>query len=89
MAKWQPEVKQHCPRTPYILVGTKTDIRYSNGLTASQTELTLEDSKSKKYISRAMGKKMACKIKAQKYIECSALTMSGVQEVRRSCVQQN
>jgi len=25
--KWYPEVKHHCPNTPVILVGTKTDLR--------------------------------------------------------------
>jgi GTPase SAR1 family protein len=25
--KWFPEVKHHCPTTPVILVGTKTDLR--------------------------------------------------------------
>ena len=25
--KWFPEVKHHCPSTPVILVGTKTDLR--------------------------------------------------------------
>jgi len=24
---WIPELKQNCPKTPYILVGTKTDLR--------------------------------------------------------------
>ncbi|MES1911973.1 MAG: Rho GTPase protein rac1, variant 2 [Cercozoa sp. M6MM] len=26
-AKWIPEVRHHCPRTPLLLVGTKTDLR--------------------------------------------------------------
>lgn len=25
--KWQPEVRHHCPKSPYILVATKTDLR--------------------------------------------------------------
>ena len=26
-SKWQPEVKHHCPKVPYVLVATKTDLR--------------------------------------------------------------
>ena len=26
-AKWYPEISHHCPSTPIILVGTKTDLR--------------------------------------------------------------
>jgi len=26
--KWVPEVRHFCPRTPIVLVGTKTDLRY-------------------------------------------------------------
>jgi Ras-related C3 botulinum toxin substrate 1 len=26
-AKWVPEIRQHCPDTPFVLVGTKTDLR--------------------------------------------------------------
>ena len=25
--KWVPEIKEHCPDVPYILVATKTDLR--------------------------------------------------------------
>lgn len=25
--KWHPEVKHHCPNTPFLLVGTKLDLR--------------------------------------------------------------
>lgn len=26
-AKWLPEIQHYCPETPFILVGTKTDLR--------------------------------------------------------------
>ena len=25
--KWVPEIKHYCPKTPFILVGTKVDLR--------------------------------------------------------------
>ncbi|KAH7967363.1 hypothetical protein HPB49_024310 [Dermacentor silvarum] len=60
LTKWQPELKHHCPTTPYVLVATKADLRQ---------EETAED-----LVSRAAGKKLASKIKAYSYIECSAKT---------------
>ncbi|CAG2172164.1 unnamed protein product [Oppiella nova] len=94
IAKWQPEVRHHCPKTPYLLVGTKTDLRYSGRLSPdnkSQTDLTTDttttDNGLKPFITKAMGKKMAKKIQAIKYIECSAMTMSGVREVFTEAVR--
>lgn len=74
--KWQPEVKHHCPRTPYILVGTKTDLRDKE----SKSEGT-------KIVTRSMGRKLATKLKATKYMECSARTMEGVKEVFEEAVR--
>lgn len=74
--KWYPEVRHHCPRTPCILVGTKTDLR-------DDTEQASENS----IISKAQGKKMAAKIKAVKYVECSAKQTDGVKEVFEEAVK--
>ena len=30
--KWIPEIKHHCPKTPFVLVGTKGDCREDRGL---------------------------------------------------------
>jgi GTPase SAR1 family protein len=30
--KWIPEVQKHCPNTPFIIVGTKSDIRYDQSV---------------------------------------------------------
>ena len=35
--KWQPEIRQHCPNTPRILVGLKKDLR-ENEETISRLE---------------------------------------------------
>ena len=66
--KWYPELKHHCPNCPFILVGTKLDLR-SDGTTVAklrqqnQTPISLEE-----------GQEMAKTIGATKYLECSALT---------------
>ena len=30
--KWVPEIRHHCPNTPFILVGTKADLRTANSV---------------------------------------------------------
>lgn len=65
-SKWHPEIKHHCPNVPIVLVGTKSDLR-------SQETLDL--------VTTREGKKMKKKIKAYKYVECSAIKQEGLQEV--------
>lgn len=67
-SKWVPELKKNCPGTPMLLVGTKSDMRGS--VKPNTRVLTKED-----------GVNMAKKIKAVKYLECSAKTREGVKEV--------
>uniref|UniRef100_G3MKS5 Ras-related C3 botulinum toxin substrate 1 n=2 Tax=Amblyomma TaxID=6942 RepID=G3MKS5_AMBMU len=68
LTKWQPELKHHCPTTPYVLVATKADLRQ-------------EPESPEALVSRASGKKLANKIKAYSYVECSAKTGASVKEV--------
>lgn len=64
--KWQPEIKYHCPKTPIVLVGTKGDLRNAeNADTITPKEC----------------KKMKKKVKAYKYVECSALKRENLDEV--------
>jgi len=72
--KWYPEVAHFCEGTPLILVATKTDLRRDDNTrrmlaAQGQTPVTSEQ-----------GAEVAREIGA-KYIECSAKTGSGVQEV--------
>ena len=53
--KWIPEIKEHCPNTPVILVGNKTDLREKDNENA-----TIE-----------MGEQLASEINAVGYFECS------------------
>uniref|UniRef100_A0A3P8WMA4 Cell division control protein 42 homolog n=1 Tax=Cynoglossus semilaevis TaxID=244447 RepID=A0A3P8WMA4_CYNSE len=73
--KWVPEISHHCPRTPFLLVGTQMDLRDDSN--------TLE--KLAKNKQRALtcesGEKLARELRAVKYVECSALTQRGLKNV--------
>merc|ERR1711970_126751 len=79
--RWVPEVKHFCPNIPIILVGCKKDLR-KDPVTQrqlaemKQTPVTEED-----------GLAMAEKIKAAKYLECSAKTKEGVREVFEAAIR--
>ena len=67
--KWIPEIRQYRPDTPYILVGNQTDLR------GSVVDLTGE------CITTEQGKRIAKKLGAKMYLECSALEGQGLQAI--------
>jgi len=73
--KWFPEVKHHCPSTPVILVGTKTDLRDDGATIQKLKEKKLQP------MSEQQGMSLAKEIGAVKYLECSALTQTGLKNV--------
>lgn len=87
--KWHPEISHHCPGVPVILVGTKLDLREAESATTkrdNETETSDHDigqgqCQSQAIISKANGLIMAELIKASNYMECSALTHTGIIEV--------
>jgi len=74
-SKWYPEIRHHCPHTPIILVGTKLDLRNDKG-----TIKSLKDIKEFP-VTYPQGHGLAKKIGAVKYLECSALTQKGLNEL--------
>ncbi|PRP76942.1 hypothetical protein PROFUN_06220 [Planoprotostelium fungivorum] len=72
---WLEELRRTCPNTPYILVGTKTDMRDDPEVIRKLNE------KGKEPITSKVGKKRAKEIKAEAYIECSAKDLSSVNNV--------
>eukprot|EP01132_Coremiostelium_polycephalum_P006249 gene6249-7780_t len=78
--KWLPELKANSPGTPFILVGTKTDMRDTNspGGTSSSPPLTGTSNSS---IPSKEGQKRAKEIKAHSYMECSSKDPSSVAKV--------
>lgn len=66
--QWVPEITHHCPKTPFLLVGTQIDLRDD-----PSTIEKLAKNKQKP-INPETAEKLARDLKAVKYVECSALT---------------
>lgn len=73
--KWLPEIRHHAPGVPFILVGTKSDLR--------DDEETLQKLKEKKLdpITKEQGEELRTELGAYIYLECSALTQKGLKLV--------
>ncbi|KAJ5067680.1 hypothetical protein M0811_02868 [Anaeramoeba ignava] len=69
--KWLPEVREHCPTTPIILVGTKLDLK---------TDPTYISKNAVKVVSTDEAKAIANEIKAVDFIEMSALTQQNLKQ---------
>ncbi|XP_025758410.1 cell division control protein 42 homolog isoform X2 [Oreochromis niloticus] len=77
---WVPEIAHHCPEAPFLLVGTMVDLRddsytLENLAKSNQQAVTFEN-----------GEELARRLKAVKYVECSARTQTGVQDVFEEAV---
>ncbi|XP_062316501.1 uncharacterized protein LOC134019557 [Osmerus eperlanus] len=73
--KWVPEITHHCPKTPFLLVGTQIDLRDD-----PSTVEKLAKNKQKP-ITPETAEKLTRDLKAVKYVECSALTQRGLKNV--------
>lgn len=65
--KWYAEIQHHAPGVPFILVGTKLDMR--------------GEGKPGDFVTKAMGEALREDLKAYKYLECSARTQEGLKQV--------
>jgi small GTP-binding protein len=79
---WVPEVKEHCPTTPYILVGMKSDLRDSFAQHADEYK-----SKGMEPIPASKGEEMKKAIGAQTYLECSARMQYNLKEVFEAAIK--
>jgi Ras-related C3 botulinum toxin substrate 1 len=78
--KWMPELHNHCPKVPVILVGTKLDLR--------NDEKSDKPGDSKIFpVLSDDALKVQKQIKAVKYIECSAITSEGLSEVFEAAIR--
>lgn len=67
-SKWISEIRSHLPRVPVLVVATQTDQRDTGPYRSS-------------CISPMEGKRLAQDVRAKGYLECSALSNRGVQQV--------
>lgn len=68
--KWYPEIQHHAPGVPFILVGTKLDLR-------NEAKPGTEH----KFTTKMQGEALKEELKAFKYLECSARTQEGLKQV--------
>ncbi|CAF1087752.1 unnamed protein product [Adineta steineri] len=73
--KWMPEVRHFCDQCPVILVACKKDLR-----TDAQTIEKLKK-EGEAIVTNEVGRRIAAQIRADAYIECSARTHEGVQDL--------
>mmetsp|Transcript_6816 Transcript_6816/g.21938 ORF Transcript_6816/g.21938 Transcript_6816/m.21938 type:complete len:194 (+) Transcript_6816:150-731(+) len=73
--KWYPEINHHAPGVPFILVGTKLDLRNDPDTIARLQQ------KRRQPVNYEEGEALARELGAYKYIECSALTQQGLKGV--------
>lgn len=66
--KWVDEVRRSCPGTPFILIGLKKDLRIS-------------DKDHVRFVQPEAGEAVAKEIGARRYMESSALTGQGVDDI--------
>jgi Ras-related C3 botulinum toxin substrate 1 len=80
--EWVPEVKEHCPNVPYILVGLLSDARDS-----FEKHAEAYRKKGWEPVPTAKGEEMKEAIGAQAYVECSAKREYNVKEVFDTAVK--
>jgi small GTP-binding protein len=73
--KWTPEIRHFCGKCPVILVACKVDLR-----TDPNTIAKLKG-QGEKPVTAEAGEQLAKQIKADAYMECSAKTREGIQEL--------
>ncbi|KAH3759121.1 small GTP-binding protein domain [Pelomyxa schiedti] len=74
-SKWFPEISHHCPKTAFIIVGTKRDLR---------TDPAFLNRLIRKHMSPVtfeMGSELAQELHAAAYVETSSLTGEHVQDL--------
>lgn len=73
--KWIQEVNQLCPEVPVLLVGLKKDLR------SDPNAIEEVRKRSSKFVNYTDAEQIAREIGAKRYLECSALTGEGVDDV--------
>lgn len=72
--KWQPEIRFHCSQAPFLLVGTKCDLR------EDETTLVSLNEKGLSTVDPLYAQDVAETLGAAVYCECSALTQTNLKQ---------
>merc|ERR1711962_801600 len=90
---WLPNIAKHCPKTPFLIVGTKRDLRHniekgselrqhSLATTLDEVErLYARSNQVERMVNVEEALELADEVNAEGYLECSALTGEGVEEL--------
>ncbi|KAJ6492209.1 cell division control protein 42 [Mycena sanguinolenta] len=78
--RWIGDAEFYCPGIPRILVATQIDLRQPAFEVDGGANSTTEEPP-RAMITTAEGEKLAREVKAAGFVECSALTREGVQDV--------
>ena len=73
--KWLPELRHHSPDVPFLLIGTKTDLRSDESVNAELTE------KKQSCLTKEQGEVLCKEFNGIKYLECSAKSQDGLKAV--------
>jgi len=73
--RWYPELKEFCPESPILLVGTKSD------LSTDENTLRMLQKQNLAPVARDVAEKLVAELKISGYLECSGLTQAGVKVV--------
>lgn len=71
--KWHPEISHYLPHTPFVLVGSKIDLR--------DEKLQDPNAETTEYVTTEQGKQLMSDIGAEAYMELSSKTGKGLAEV--------
>ena len=80
-AKWYPEISHHCPNVPFLVVGTRLDLREDRDTIRHLADKELAP------VQHQQGLKLAKEVNAAKYLECSALTKNGLEAVFEQAIR--
>ncbi|KAF7344539.1 Small GTPase Cdc42 [Mycena sanguinolenta] len=73
--KWIPEIRHHCRDVPFLIVGTQIDLRDDLDVLKKLAGLK------QRFVTTEEGERLAYELGAVKYVECSALTQEGLNDV--------
>jgi hypothetical protein len=101
--QWMPEIMHHCPGARVLLIGTQSDRRQDpvRGLPAmmhgfawlltrcARIQMVVEElrTKNQRPITYAQGLQLAKDTGCSRFVECSAYTLKGVQDVFAGAVR--